>query len=121
MGRWDHILDQKPQDIREYVLDKVAEQLAEPMSHRECRMQRALRMVLLGRWCPERCHDGVSHELLDGATDGLDLGGHRVVEAVEHRSGPFRVLRGSQLGGADQVGEQDRGDIPLFHAPSLNE
>lgn len=28
MGRWDHILDQKPQDIREYVLDKVAEQLA---------------------------------------------------------------------------------------------
>ena len=31
MGRWDHILDQKPQDIREYVLDKVAEQLAEDL------------------------------------------------------------------------------------------
>ena len=29
MGRWDHILDQKPQDVRDYVLDKVAEQLAE--------------------------------------------------------------------------------------------
>ena len=28
MGRWDHILDQKPQDLREYVLDRVADQLA---------------------------------------------------------------------------------------------
>ncbi len=28
MGRWDHILDRKPQELREYVLDKVAEQLA---------------------------------------------------------------------------------------------
>ena len=31
MGRWDHILDQKPKEIREYVLDKVAEQLAEDL------------------------------------------------------------------------------------------
>ena len=29
MGRWDHILDQKPQDLRDYVLDKVADQLAQ--------------------------------------------------------------------------------------------
>ena len=29
MSRWDHILDQKPKDLREYVLDKVAEQLAD--------------------------------------------------------------------------------------------
>src|SRR6059058_1035817 len=31
MGRWDHILDQKPQDLREYVLGKVADQLAEDL------------------------------------------------------------------------------------------
>src|SRR3954451_18604631 len=29
MGRWDHILDQKPQDLRDYVLDQVADQLAQ--------------------------------------------------------------------------------------------
>ena len=28
MGRWDHILDRKPQELKQYVLDKVAEQLA---------------------------------------------------------------------------------------------
>jgi hypothetical protein len=28
MGRWDHILDQKPQELKDYVLTKVAEQLA---------------------------------------------------------------------------------------------
>ena len=28
MGRWDHILDQKPRDLKDYVLEKVAEQLA---------------------------------------------------------------------------------------------
>jgi hypothetical protein len=31
MGRWDHILEQKPQDLRDYVLDKVADQLAEDL------------------------------------------------------------------------------------------
>ena len=31
MGRWDHILDQKPRDIRDYVLDKVADQLTDDL------------------------------------------------------------------------------------------
>jgi hypothetical protein len=31
MGRWDHILDQKPQELKQYVLDKVAEQLVEDL------------------------------------------------------------------------------------------
>lgn len=28
MSRWERILDQKPQEVRDYVLDKVADQLA---------------------------------------------------------------------------------------------
>src|SRR5215470_12427724 len=28
MGRWDHILDKKPQELKDYVLDHVADQLA---------------------------------------------------------------------------------------------
>ena len=30
-SRWDRILDQKPQAVRDYVLDKVADQLAEDL------------------------------------------------------------------------------------------
>ena len=31
MSRWDRILEQKPQELKDYVLDKVAEQLAEDL------------------------------------------------------------------------------------------
>jgi hypothetical protein len=31
MSRWDRILDQKPQELRDYVLDKVAEQFTEDL------------------------------------------------------------------------------------------
>ena len=31
MGRWDHILDQKPQELSDYVLGKVADQLVEDL------------------------------------------------------------------------------------------
>ena len=31
MGRWDRILEQKPQELRDYVLDKVADQLAQDL------------------------------------------------------------------------------------------
>ena len=31
MSRWERILDQKPQELRDYVLDKVADQLVEDL------------------------------------------------------------------------------------------
>ena len=31
MSRWDHILDRKPQELRDYVLDKVADQLVDDL------------------------------------------------------------------------------------------
>ena len=31
MSRWERILDQKPQELRDFVLDKVADQLAEDL------------------------------------------------------------------------------------------
>jgi hypothetical protein len=31
MSRWERILDQKPQELRDYVLDKVADQLADDL------------------------------------------------------------------------------------------
>jgi len=31
MSRWDYILDQKPQELKDYVLDQVADQLAQDL------------------------------------------------------------------------------------------
>jgi len=33
MGRWDRILDRKPQELKDYVLDKVADQLVDDLRH----------------------------------------------------------------------------------------
>ena len=29
MGRWDHLVDRKPQELKDYVLDEVADRIAE--------------------------------------------------------------------------------------------
>jgi len=91
----------------------VAEQLAQPMLHRKCRMQRALRMVLLRRRRPERGHNGVSHELLDRPANTLDLSGHRFVEAVEQGPRPLGILPSRELRRPDQVGEEDGHELAL--------
>ena len=31
MSRWDRILEQRPQELKDYVLDKVADQLAQDL------------------------------------------------------------------------------------------
>ena len=31
MSRWDHILERKPQELKDYVLDQVADQLAQDL------------------------------------------------------------------------------------------
>ena len=31
MSRWERILEQKPQELKDYVLDRVADQLAEDL------------------------------------------------------------------------------------------
>ena len=49
-------------------------------------VERPLGMVLVRGRRAERRHDGVADELLDRAARAVDLGGHRVVEAVEHRA-----------------------------------
>ena len=51
----------------------VAEQLAQPLLHRERRVQRALGVVLLRGRGAERGHHGVADELLDRAAGALDL------------------------------------------------
>jgi ribonucleotide reductase alpha subunit len=50
VGRWDHILDQKPQDLRDYVLDKVAEQLTEDLRNFPPRIDEWLDDALQARY-----------------------------------------------------------------------
>jgi hypothetical protein len=50
MGRWDHILDQKPRELRDYVLDKVAEQLVEDLRQFPPRIEEWLDAALQARY-----------------------------------------------------------------------
>jgi hypothetical protein len=52
MGRWDHIFDQKPQEIRDYVLDKVADQLVEDLRQFPPRIEEWLDADLRARYAP---------------------------------------------------------------------
>src|SRR6185295_9380183 len=50
MGRWDHILDQKPRELKDYVLDKVAEQLVEDLRQFPPRIEEWLDAALQARY-----------------------------------------------------------------------
>ena len=50
MGRWDHILDQKPKELRDYVLDKVAEHLVEDVRNFPPRIEEWLDEALHARY-----------------------------------------------------------------------
>jgi hypothetical protein len=83
------------------------------VEHGQRGVEGALGMVFEGGRYPERGHHRVAGKLLDRAAGALDLLGHGVVEAVEQRPRPLRVLRGAERSRTDQVGEDDRGDLPL--------
>jgi len=50
MTRWDHILDRKPQELRDYVLDKVADQLVGDLRHFPPRIEEWLDAALEARY-----------------------------------------------------------------------
>ena len=70
----------------------LSEQCTQPPLHRERRVQRALRVILERSRCTERGHYGVAGKLFYRAACRLDLAGHRVVEALERRSGALGIL-----------------------------
>ena len=77
-------------------------------------MQRPLGVILERRRRPERSHHRVADELLHRPARPLDLCRHRVIETVEQRARALRVLRAAELGRADEVGKEDRGELPLL-------
>ena len=71
-------------------------------------------MVLERSRRPENGHDRVSRELLDRAARPLDLFRHRLVEAVEAGSNAFGILTARKRGRTDEVGEENRDELPLL-------
>jgi hypothetical protein len=71
-------------------------------------------MVLKGGGRSEDRHHRITDELLDGPARHLDLLSHRVVEAVEHRARPLRILRSSEDSRANEVREEHCCQLSLF-------
>ncbi len=62
----------------------------------------------------EGSHDRVSRELFDRSTRPLNLVGHRLVKAVETSSNALGVLVPGERRRADEVGEENRDELPLL-------
>jgi hypothetical protein len=100
-------------DLSRVHPDPKLERRLEPAQHRKRRVQRALGVVLERGRRAKDGHDGIACEFLHRPACGLDLRRHSVIELVEHDAGAFWVLL-AELGRADQVGEEDGGDLPLL-------
>jgi hypothetical protein len=74
----------------------------------------ALGVILERCRSPEGGHNGVSGKLLHRAAGRFDLLCHRVVEPVEEEARPLRVLRAAERGRADEVGEDNCGELALL-------
>ena len=72
-----------------------------------------LGIVLVGRRDPEGRHDGVTDELLDRTPSANDPLAHRAEVGVEHGPEILGIELFAQRGGAGDVREQDRDQLPL--------
>ena len=63
-------------------------------------------MILEGGRCPEDSHDRIACELLHRSADALNLIRHPLVEPLQAKPDPLRVLPRRERCRADQIGEQ---------------
>ena len=87
--------------------------LADRVADRERRPNRALGVILVGDRRAEHGHHRVADELLDGAAVPLELGAELCVIGRKCRPDVFRVESLCLRGRADEIGEEDRHDLPL--------
>ncbi|HEX5469452.1 MAG TPA: hypothetical protein VFW80_10445 [Gaiellaceae bacterium] len=98
--------------------EAVGKELPEALEHPQRGLQRPLRVVLLRGRSAEHGDDRVSDEFFDRPPAERDLSFHRVVEALEEIPGVFGIELAGERRGADEIGEQDRRQLPL-HRPSI--
>ena len=78
-----------------------------------------LGVVLVRRRRAEHRDDGVADELLDGAAVPLELAPERLVVAAQQRTDILGVEALGARGGADEIDEDSRHDLPLLARPRL--
>ena len=88
--------------------------LLQPDAHVPGGVERSVRVVAVGHRQAEHGHDRVADELLHRAARALDLGPHTAQVGVDHLLQTLSVEALSEGRRADQVGEQDRYDLPLL-------
>jgi hypothetical protein len=93
--------------------EAVGEELPQTLEHPQRRLQRPLRVVLLGRRRAEDGNDGIANELLDRAAAECDLSLHRLVEALQEIARVLGIQLADERSGADKIGEQDRRQLSL--------
>jgi hypothetical protein len=106
--------DTDPKDkVRPVLLLEHGVELSQALLHGEGGAHGALGVVLIDPRHPENGHDGVAGELLDGATEGLDLLTHLVEEGRQERAEVLGVALGGKLRRALEVGEQNGDRLTL--------
>ena len=93
---------------------RIWQLLADRVADRERRAHRALGVVLVRDRRAEDGHHRVADELLDRAAVPLDLGAQLRVVRRERRADVLRVEPLGACRRADEVGEEDRHDLPLL-------
>ena len=95
---------------------RICEVLARSIAvaDRERRAHGALGVVLVRDRRAEHRHHRVADELLDRAAVALELGAQARVVRREHRAHVLRVEPFGARRRADEVGEEDRDDLPLL-------
>jgi hypothetical protein len=95
---------------------ELGAQAAGAIADREARADGSQRVVLVHLVQAEDRHHGVADELLRAASQVQQLLRRRVVEAAEHVARAFGVDALREPRGVDEIGEQDRDDLPLVGA-----
>ena len=87
--------------------------LVRPVADRERRAHGALRIVLVRERRAEERHDRVADELLDRASEALQLRAQPLVVRPQDRLDVLGIERLGARGEADEVGEEHRHDLAL--------
>ena len=109
----DHDLTGVDADSDRQVRSAVFVQFLDHLEYPQPCPHRAFGIVLVRRGRAEHGHDRVSDELLNRPAKGLDMLPKQFVVGADHRADVFRVHAIPQRGGADEVAEQHRDDLPL--------
>lgn len=106
--------DTDPKDeARPALLLEHGVELGQALLHGGGSAHGAFGVILVDPRHTEDGHDGVAGELLDGATEGLDLLTHLIEEGQEECAEVLGILLGGERGRPHEIGEENRDRFAL--------